>query len=37
LGLAIVKAIADRHGAQIRLDDAPGGGLKVTVAFPRPA
>jgi two-component system OmpR family sensor kinase/two-component system sensor histidine kinase QseC len=37
LGLAIVKAIADRHRAQISLDDAPGAGLKVTVAFPTPA
>jgi two-component system OmpR family sensor kinase/two-component system sensor histidine kinase QseC len=36
-GLAIVKAIADRHRAQISLDDAPGAGLKVTVAFPTPA
>jgi len=37
LGLAIVKAIADRHGARVSLDDAPGGGLRVAVAFPRPA
>jgi signal transduction histidine kinase len=36
LGLAIVKAIAERHHAQIRLDDAPGGGLHVTVKFPPP-
>ncbi|HEY6450980.1 MAG TPA: ATP-binding protein [Steroidobacteraceae bacterium] len=35
LGLAIVKAIADRHGAQISLADAAGGGLQVTVTFPR--
>ncbi len=34
LGLAIVKAIVDRHGAQIQLDDAPGGGLRVSVTFP---
>jgi two-component system OmpR family sensor kinase len=34
LGLAIVKAIADRHRAQLTLDEAPGGGLRVTVAFP---
>ncbi len=34
LGLAIVKAIGERHGARIALDDAPGGGLRVTVAFP---
>jgi signal transduction histidine kinase len=36
LGLAIVKAIAARHGAQVMLDDAPSGGLHVTVSFPRP-
>ncbi|HEY2677586.1 MAG TPA: ATP-binding protein [Steroidobacteraceae bacterium] len=35
LGLAIVKAIAERHNARIQLDDAPGGGLRVAVAFPR--
>jgi signal transduction histidine kinase len=34
LGLAIVKAIADRHHAQLSLDDAPDGGLQVSVAFP---
>ena len=37
LGLAIVKAIAARHGAQIVLDDAPSGGLHVTVSFPPPS
>ena len=35
LGLAIVKAIAERHRAQIDLADAPGGGLQVSVRFPR--
>jgi two-component system OmpR family sensor kinase/two-component system sensor histidine kinase QseC len=35
LGLAIVKAIAGRHGAQINLGDAPGGGLQVSLSFPR--
>ncbi len=35
LGLAIVKSIAARHGAQIALDEAPGGGLRVAVTFPR--
>jgi signal transduction histidine kinase len=35
LGLAIVKAIADRHGAAVALSDAPGGGLIVTVRFPK--
>jgi two-component system OmpR family sensor kinase/two-component system sensor histidine kinase QseC len=37
LGLAIVKAIAERHDARISLDDAPGGGLHVSVSFPRAA
>jgi two-component system OmpR family sensor kinase/two-component system sensor histidine kinase QseC len=36
LGLAIVKAIAERHSARLALNDAPGGGLCVTVSFPRP-
>jgi signal transduction histidine kinase len=35
LGLAIVKAIAERHGARVTLGTASGGGLYVTVAFPR--
>jgi len=35
LGLAIVKAIADRHGARVSLEEAAGGGLHVTVGFPR--
>ena len=34
LGLAIVKTIAGRHGASIRLDDAPAGGLWVRIDFP---
>ena len=34
LGLAIVKTIAARHGATIRLDDAPAGGLQVRIDFP---
>jgi two-component system OmpR family sensor kinase len=35
LGMAIVKAIADAHGASVALDSGPGGqGLAVTVAFP---
>ena len=33
LGLALVKAIADRHGATVTLSDA-GPGLRVTVRFP---
>jgi two-component system OmpR family sensor kinase/two-component system sensor histidine kinase QseC len=36
LGLAIVKAIAERHAAKVALGEAPGGGLCVTVGFPRP-
>jgi signal transduction histidine kinase len=35
LGLAIVKAIAERHGARIALSEAPGGGLRATLSFPR--
>ena len=34
LGLSLVKAIADRHSAEIRLSDATPG-LRVEVAFPR--
>ena len=35
LGMAIVKAIADRHEATVTLDSGPGGsGLAVTVSFP---
>jgi two-component system sensor histidine kinase QseC len=34
LGLAIVARIAELHRAQVRLDDADGGGLRVEVAFP---
>ncbi|MFG6489990.1 sensor histidine kinase [Roseateles sp. BYS78W] len=37
LGLSIVKAIADRHGATVRLLDRPAGtGLEVRVVFPTP-
>lgn len=36
LGLAIVKAIAERHAATVTLAEAPGGGLRVSVAFPAP-
>ena len=35
LGLAIVKAIAERHGARVALSEAPGGGLRATLSFPR--
>jgi two-component system OmpR family sensor kinase/two-component system sensor histidine kinase QseC len=37
LGLAIVKAITERHGARVALSEAPGGGLRATVGFPRTA
>jgi signal transduction histidine kinase len=33
LGLAIVRAIADSHGAQLRVLPNPDGGLSVTVGF----
>ncbi len=37
LGLSIVKAIADRHGARVDLSDPPTGtGLVVEVVFPAP-
>lgn len=34
LGLTIVRECTDAHRAQIRLEDAPSGGLLVTVLFP---
>jgi signal transduction histidine kinase len=37
LGLSIAKAIADAHGATISLGEHAGGGLEVTVSFPRRA
>ncbi len=37
LGLSIVKAIAERHGASVALSDTPGGGLTVRVSFARAA
>ena len=37
LGLSIVRVIADRHGANVSLHDADGGGLLVRVAFPNRA
>jgi len=33
LGLAIVRAIADSHGADLRVEPNPGGGLNVSVDF----
>ncbi|MFY9350408.1 MAG: ATP-binding protein [Sphingobium sp.] len=34
LGLAIVKKIVEEHLGEIRFDDAPGGGVCVTLRFP---
>jgi two-component system, NtrC family, nitrogen regulation sensor histidine kinase NtrY len=34
LGLAIVKKIVEEHMGEIRLDDADGGGTRVTLRFP---
>jgi nitrogen fixation/metabolism regulation signal transduction histidine kinase len=34
LGLAIVKKIVDEHGGRVVLDNAPGGGARVTIVFP---
>lgn len=34
LGLSIVREIAEQHGAQVELDETPGGGLTVRVRFP---
>ena len=34
LGLAIVKQVVDLHGGSVRLDDTPGGGLRVEVSLP---
>lgn len=34
LGLAVVRAIVQRHGGTIRLEDRPGGGLRVRVILP---
>ena len=36
LGLAIVRAISDAHGARLTATPRPGGGLRIEVAFPLP-
>jgi signal transduction histidine kinase len=36
LGLAIVRAIADAHGATVTARARPGGGLDIEVSFPAP-
>ena len=33
LGLSLVRTLARRHGAEVELSDAPGGGLRAAVAF----
>jgi two-component system OmpR family sensor kinase/two-component system sensor histidine kinase QseC len=35
LGLAIVRTVATRHGATVTMGEAPLGGLRVTVKFPK--
>lgn len=37
LGLAIVRAIADAHGAAVTTAARDSGGLDITVTFPEPA
>jgi signal transduction histidine kinase len=37
LGLSIVQAIAQAHGAALTIRPQPGGGLHAEVSFPRPA
>ena len=32
---AMIASAVQRHGVTIELDDAPGGGLRVRVSFPR--
>ena len=34
LGLAVVRAVVQRHGGEIVLEDRPGGGLRVRVLLP---
>lgn len=34
LGLAIAQAVCERHGAELELQAAPGGGTVATVRFP---
>jgi signal transduction histidine kinase len=35
LGLAVVRAVAEAHGAALQLESAPGRGAVFTLAFPR--
>ncbi len=34
LGLALVRTVAERHGATVELGESPAGGLRATVSFP---
>lgn len=34
LGLTIVRTVMDRHGGDVRLEDAPDGGLRVALTWP---
>ncbi|KRF34749.1 sensor histidine kinase [Nocardioides sp. Soil805] len=34
LGLAIVRQVVDRHGGRVAVDDAPGGGTRLTLSLP---
>jgi signal transduction histidine kinase len=35
LGLSVVRAVADAHGGQVRLENRDGGGLSAILEFPR--
>lgn len=37
LGLAIVKAFVEAHGQTVRVDDAPGGGARISITLPAAA
>jgi signal transduction histidine kinase len=37
LGLSIVRAVANAHGARLRVDALPQGGLDIEVVFPAPS
>ena len=35
LGLTVAKTIACAHGGDVRLEQAPGGGLRATIVLPK--